>query len=116
MESLRPYEDFPFLKTFTLSRHLVDGELGAFDLVMVFVPAIVIESARRLVLRFEGVRDLKVGDLEPLFMLRLEVRLIRDQQLEELNYKVVESEHDAFRFLCRDFSARVENNESFAAS
>jgi hypothetical protein len=65
-------------------------------------------DSRRLCLVFEGVRELRIGTIEGLFLYMIEIRSIVASQLEDLNYRVVEGEYDAFSFLCKSFSVRLE--------
>ncbi len=65
-------------------------------------------TRRRLRLEFVGVHDLRIGALEGLLFYMMEIRWIGDAQMERLNYRVVESEHDAFSFVCESFDASIE--------
>lgn len=103
-EALHQPRSFPFLEALSISREFKD-EGGVSDLSLTLTlrgdhP----DFSGRLCLFFGGVRGLKVGDLGRLVGLHIEVRSIRDQQLEDLRYQVSESEHSAFSFLCSVFS------------
>lgn len=73
------------------------------------------EGARRtLRLEFEGVRDLEV-DWPPWGLVQftlIEIRSLKAQGLEGLNYRVTEEGEGAFKFSCREFSAEFVEGDS----
>lgn len=96
---------FPFLESMELSRDIESGTCSDYSLTLVLVPA---QAGKSLRIVFEGVRDLRIGSLEGLLALRLELRSVRDSQLEGLRYRVVESEHEAFSFYCSNFVSMLK--------
>lgn len=70
------------------------------------------ESGRVLYLEFTGVRDLKVGNLEGLLGLAIEISPVRDQQLEGIRYRVSEEEHGTLSFWCGSFDASLIESEA----
>ncbi len=64
------------------------------------------DNAAFLILEFEGAQELKVGDFQGSYIL-IEIRCIKDDQLENLNYQIVENEQNALSFKCKNFTARV---------
>jgi hypothetical protein len=93
---------FPFLERFELSREIEDGSCSAYTLILLLRKS---GSPERLRLRFSGVQDLRVGNLEGLFRLRFEIRPVRERQLEGLAFQVVEEEYEALSFFCSSFEA-----------
>jgi hypothetical protein len=101
---------FPFLERMELSRKIVSGACSGFQLTVVLAPAQSDKAGTRLRLTFKGVTDLRIGELEGLLSLHLEARSIRDDQLEGLRYRVVESEYDIFSFYCFDFEVSLHED------
>lgn len=67
-------------------------------------------SSARLLLTFEGVRELRIGDwVEGVAVLLVEITWIGDRQLEDLNDQVHESEYNAISFKCKTFTARIDS-------
>jgi len=66
------------------------------------------ESAR-LWLEFHEVQELRIGPLQGLSFYCVEVRSAAAMQLEGRNYYVVENDHNAFSFYCRNFLETAEN-------
>ena len=67
---------------------------------------------RSLFLTFDSVLDLRLVQpvRMPLYMCQLEIQSIRDRQWEGAYYSVKEVEDDIISFLCRSFTARVNQN------
>jgi hypothetical protein len=103
--TLRP-ADFGFLECLELRQSVRPEEWSGFTLTLRLRSSTAPE-AKSLILTFTGVQDLRVGSLEGLVRFLVEIRSIREQQMEGLNYKVVEKEHNAFSFFCSSFFATL---------
>jgi hypothetical protein len=57
-------------------------------------------------LKFEGVRSLKLGDFQMPSFAQIEIHNISADQLEEIEFRVVEEENELFSFVCRSVHAR----------
>lgn len=66
-------------------------------------------APKYLRLEFSHVQDLRIGRLEGLDWYFFEIRSIRERQMENLNYHVIESESNAFSFLCASFTATMDS-------
>jgi hypothetical protein len=64
--------------------------------------------APRLLLNFEGVKELRVGELRGILFYMIEIDSIADRQLEELNFQVIESEYNLISFQCKGFAVQLE--------
>jgi hypothetical protein len=93
------------LKSLELSRSFGPEGSSGYTLRMVLVRNDL--ETPGLNVTFEGVRNLKIENIEHMDVLVLDITSIRERQLEGLNYQVVENEEDAISFLCRDFKAFV---------
>ena len=65
------------------------------------------QTSLKLFLAFTGAKEVRIGHLEGLLNLVIDIRDVKEQQMEGVNYKVVESEYNAFSFWCREFQAEV---------
>lgn len=96
---------FPFLESFSLEREIEGGRGSEYTLRLRLASRG--GEAARLEVTFEGVRDLRVGSLEGLLALLIDVKSVRRDQLEGLHFEVREQEHDVFSFSCSEFSWAV---------
>ena len=96
---------YGFLEALELFREIRPNGCSDFRLRLVMAPPGM--DATRLVLVFEGVRDLRIGHLEGLFKLVLGITPIKDSQMEDLNYKVIEQEYDAISFSAANLRASL---------
>jgi hypothetical protein len=106
--SLNP-ASFGFLESLELRQSVLPPEWTGFTL-MLRLRSSTSPEAKCLTLEFGGVHDFRAGPLEGLLRYYLEVRSIRDQQMEQRNYRVVESEYNALAFDCCSFVATLEND------
>lgn len=101
--------NYPFLERFELTRTVESSYCSDYTLTLVLGQALPSAEGRRLRLSFTGVRDLHVGRLEGSCRLQIELRSVRDHQLEDLRYRVVEEESESFAFYCHDLAtAEIE--------
>lgn len=109
--SLNPIQ-FGFLESLNLYREIVSE--GCSDYLLEIKMRTFPENpdTHKLHLSFLGVRNLRLGNLEGLTNLFIEIRSIHEHQLEDLEYKVVESENEAFSFYCKDFKAIVQDEKT----
>jgi hypothetical protein len=106
--ALKPAE-FGFLECLELRQSVQPEKWTGFTLKL-RLRSSTIRGAKCLSLIFSDVHDLRIGSLEGLLKFFLEIRSIRERQLEGLNYSVVESEYNAFVFVCGSFVATVDTN------
>lgn len=105
--SLKPSQ-YGYLETFKLYRDIHKEGCSDYSLELQMRSTSGICGDKRLYLSFFGIKELKIGDLEGLLSLLIDIRPIQEYQLEDINYKVVESEYEAFSFLCLDIEAIVK--------
>lgn len=107
--------EFGFLESFELRQSVQPEDWSGFTLVL-RLRSLTTPDAKCLRLEFGRVRDLRIGPLEGLLGYFVEIRSIRDRQLEDMNYEVVESEYNAFSFFCQSFTAVTESNQQPGSS
>lgn len=106
-QRLRPFE-FGLLERLELFQ-AVDSEASTgLALALHLRSAAAPNRGKRLRLAFEGVRGLRIGDLDGLIHFTLEIQSIRDRRMEGLSYQVAEGEYNAFFFYCREFTSALE--------
>jgi len=100
---------YGYLEELRLSREISEDGCSDYTINLTMQPFPLGGAAKKkLFLTFRGAKDLRIGHLEGLFNLVIEIRDVRDRQLECISYKIVESENNAFSFLCREFDAEVK--------
>ena len=106
--SLKP-ATYKTLESLTLRRVYDQTVSARFDLSIRLVSSLE-PASKCLYLEFEGVRELRIGSIDQIRVhhLMVDIRSISDDQLENLNYRVVENEENAFSFVCNRFKATVE--------
>jgi hypothetical protein len=105
--ALKPTK-FGTLESLTLKRVLDPEMWGRFDVLLRLVSSME-PLSQCLYMEFRGVREIRIGSLDDIRVkhLTLEIKSIRKNQLENLNYSVAEYEEEAFSFSCRDFTAKI---------
>lgn len=61
------------------------------------------ERPKNIVIFFQGAVDIKIGRLDGLLGMLLEIENISSHGLENINFLVHETEYDIFSFMCKDF-------------
>jgi hypothetical protein len=94
---------FAFLKSISITCPVEPETLALGpDIVMVLVDDLK-EGARKLVVRCQGARSIKLQGIDGVGGIYLRVQSIRERGWERLNYHVVDDEQDgAFEWYCRD--------------
>jgi len=104
--SLRP-ADFHDVERLEIRQ--TTGDEGYVTYLNIEVRHIDSRETHNLLLSFEGVLNLRLTPPArmALQIITLEIRSVRSQQWEGVNYSVKEIEHDTLSFLCRDFTAQL---------
>ncbi len=106
--------EYGFLKSMKVTKPTTPEEQDGTYIVFQFVSGK--PDSQVLQLDCKGVRGLKIGSLEGKMSYLVDIRCMKDDQQEDLNYRVVENEHAAFSLLCKDFSARFIGKNRFYCS
>lgn len=105
---LRPLQ-YKFLKSLYLTRNVSKEGCSAYEVELIFVTIDQNISPNSLRLRCANVVDIKIGKVEGMYGIQLEVVDIKDRQLEGVSYRIYEAENEAFSFLCADFQVDLIN-------
>ena len=104
---LKPAQ-YSVLESLSLTRSTDPVLTGRFDLLLRLAPP-TNPVSKCLSILFAGVRELKIGTLDHMRVshLLVDISSIRKDQLENLNYRIVENEENAFSFSCANFTAEI---------
>lgn len=105
--SLKPSQ-YGYLQSFKLGRKIYREGCSDYFLELQMRSISDFSEKNRLYLSFSGVKELKIGNLEGLLCLLIDIRSIKENQFEDVKYKVIDSEYEAFSFLCVDFEATIK--------
>ena len=105
--SLNPSQ-YGYLEAFKLYRDIFKEGCSDYFLELQMRSISDFSDQKRLHLFFSGIKELKIGNLEGLLGLLIDIRSVQEYQLENVKYKVVESEYEAFSFLCLDIDASIK--------
>jgi len=97
---------YDLLKSLTLSQSVDPMNWTGVDITIQLASTPDVE-AKYLSLDFRGARDIRIGSLAGLMRYLVNIRSIRGDGLEGLNYQVAEDEHSLFSFACRSFRAHI---------
>ena len=95
--SLKPSQ-YGYLETFKLYRVISKEGCSDFHLELKMSSTSNFDDKKRLHLSFSGIKELKLGNLEGLLSLLIDIMNIQEYQLEGAKYKVIEREYEAFSF------------------
>lgn len=95
-------QKFQYLESVELHRKVDQASTDRYQLTLTLLAEPQSESARGR-FTFYGVQELRFGPLDGLLRLAIEITDVRERQLEDISFRVVDSEHQAVEFWCRDF-------------
>lgn len=100
--------EFSYLESLHLSRNIGDEDgCSEYSLNVTLCGYPFHEGDQKLVLSFLGVRNLKIGELDGLYKLSINVNNISEDKMEGINYKVKEDENELFSFYCAEFEFQI---------
>lgn len=99
--------DFGYLQSLHLSRNIGDDGCSEYSINITLCDYPFYEGDQKLVISFLGVRSLKIGELEGLYKLSININDVSEDQIEGINYKVKEEENEVFSFYCAEFEFQI---------
>ena len=96
-------KQFSYLQSFNISRNISNDGCSPYILNIIFCDFPFYSGDKKLTLKFKEVRDLKIGCIEGLLRLQLNITDISNYQMENINLKVSEIENNIFEFYCKTF-------------
>jgi len=105
--SLKPAY-YRFLKAIHFTRNISAEGCSRYD-VEIIVGKLSGDQVEDLRLRCTNALEIKIGDIESMSGLRLEIEDIKNRQLEGVSYRITEQEEDSFSFNCSEFYVELMN-------
>ncbi|WP_240416815.1 hypothetical protein [Paenibacillus periandrae] len=102
--------EFGYLQSFNLYRNLSGIGSSEYTLKITSCDYPLYEGNQKFLITFLGVRNLKIRDFEGLFKLIITIDDISKDQIEGINYKVIEEEYETFSFICEKFEFEIIQN------
>jgi len=99
--------DFPHLERVAFQREIHCEGCLPWNLMLTFRNPYSATNPKRFIMKCDGVTDLRFGRLDGLLTLVVECRSVKEQQLEDLYYRVWETEEDMFSFYCKSITAEI---------
>lgn len=94
-------KDFSYIKSINIYRDFIYDECSDFclNLTLSCYPACNQDDEFQIL--FIGVKNLKLDDIDNLLRVQINISSIKDWQLEDLNFKVIDNENQLFSFFVR---------------
>ncbi|SFD53308.1 hypothetical protein SAMN05216378_0345 [Paenibacillus catalpae] len=92
-----------YIQSFNLVR--CENEMGILtdNLIITLSSLPLVPEGPKLIITFEDVKDLTIGSFQGAFRLDIKIQDKSADQLENINFRVTEVEHETFAFVCRCF-------------
>ena len=100
-------KDFGYLQSVNIFREINNNGCTDYQMVMFLCDFPYYEGDPMLKLKFKGVRDLKLSELDGLVRILVCVKDLSGNQMEGVGYKIKEDEYNLFSFFCERFEYEV---------
>lgn len=97
---------YPFLKTISFSRSVDCRGATAYEIEIVLTKIFGCRT-EDLKAKFSNAVDIKIGEVESMFGMLLDIEDVIGNQIEGVAYRVSELENNTFSFACSDFFVEV---------
>jgi len=94
-------KDYGYIKSLEIEREIDKEECSKFNVKLTLAKFPCWEEDDFFEITFERVSNLKIGNIENLFKVLMQISFIGDYQREDENYIVTECENDLFSFSCK---------------
>ncbi|MCX7289593.1 hypothetical protein [Janthinobacterium sp.] len=93
---------YRFLESISLNRLIKKGFASEYkiEIILLNIDNDVVEA---ISMQFINSVDVKIGDLNNIYAMQLEIDDISSDQLEGVRYRITEQENSSFSFSCEDF-------------
>lgn len=99
---------YRFLRAINFTRNISTEGCSKYD-VEIIVSKLSGDKVENLRLRCMNALEIKIGDIESMSGLHLEIEDIKNCQLEEVSYRITEQEGNSFSFNCSEFYVELLN-------
>lgn len=96
-----------YIQSMSIYREMNYNSTKESDLILVLSTCPFYEGDTILKLTFHRVQELKLGEIDSLYKVFLEILDVSDRQLEDIKYYVNEIEYDIISFACFDIEYEV---------
>lgn len=103
----KKHREFRYLESIHAHRRLNEENCSEYTLDIILCDLDVANGQTKMLLTFTNARDIKIGRLEGILVLMVNIRDISTDQMESINYEVVEEENNIFSFYCEDFYFKI---------
>lgn len=98
---------YGYLETINLSRNAEVGEEWGYSLNIILFKFPYCVGAKKICLSFNGVRNLKINEIDSLLKLYIKITDISKNQMEKINYKVEDVENNIVSLYCESFKFEI---------
>ena len=95
-------KDFGYIKKINVERKFIGEECFSYDLYITLCNYPYWDDEGQFTIKFSSIKDLKINDIDNLLKVCLNVRMIKDRQIENINFSVSDIENSLISFLCKD--------------
>ncbi|CAJ1317641.1 hypothetical protein [Paenibacillus nuruki] len=93
---------FPNLESLHAYRDLSKSNRSEYNIEVILCNTFV-EGNSKMRITFLHARDINIGSLEGILTLMIKINDVSKDQMEDINYRIVEEENLTFSFYCKDF-------------
>ena len=103
METIyKKQKEYGFIKEISIFRNICGEECSEYNLKIILSDYPSWDQDDKFSVIFIGIRNLKLGDIDNLYKVSMDINSITKQQFENINYSVIECENELFSFLCKE--------------
>ena len=95
-------KEYGYIKAVDIFRNIFGEECGQYSIKILLVSFPCWNEDEYFEIIFEGISNLKIGNIENLFKVSIQIDTIREYQYENAKYMVKECENELFSFCCRN--------------
>ena len=95
-------KEFSYIKSINIYRDFIYDECSDFYLKLTLSSYPACNQEDEFHILFVGVKNLRLEDINNLLRVQINISSIKDCQIEDLNFKIVDNENQLFSFLCKD--------------
>lgn len=95
-------KEYGYIKEINIFRNISGEECSEYNFKIILSDYPCWDQDDKFGVIFIGIRNLKIGDIDNLYKVSIDINSITTQQFENINYSVTECENELFSFLCRE--------------
>lgn len=95
-------KEYGYIKSVDIFRNICGEECSQYNMKLSLVDFPCWDGDEHFDILFEGISNIKIGDIDNLFKVFIQIEYIAEYQYETAKYVVKECENELFSFLCKD--------------